>query len=289
MLVNAGLAVIKLVAGLVGNTYALVADAVESLADVFASLIVWSGLAIASRPPDEDHPFGHGKAEALAAAIVSVMLVIAAVGIAVQAVHEIRTPHDLPATWTLAVLVGVMVAKWILSRRVSVVSVHTGSTAVKADAAHHLSDAITSAMAFTGISIALIGGRVSGGSGWAAADDWAALVASGVIAFNGITMLRVVLHDLMDRMPGESVVEPVRRAALAVPGVLAVEKLHLRKTGLTYRATIHVHAAPSLSLRDAHALGGQVKRTIQAAVPQVESVLVHMEPFESGADSALGA
>jgi cation diffusion facilitator family transporter len=281
MFVNAGLAAIKLVAGLVGNAYALVADAVESLADVFASLIVWSGLAIASRPPDEDHPYGHGKAEALAAAVVSVMLLIAAVGIGVQAVHEIRTPHSLPALWTLAVLVGVMIAKWTLARRISAVSVDTGSTAVRADAAHHLSDAITSGAAFIGISIALIGGRwAGGGTRWAAADDWAALVASGVIAFNGVSMLRAVLHDLMDRMPEASVVEPVRRAALAVPGVLAVEKLHLRKAGLNYRATIHVHAAPTMPLSEAHALGGQVKRAIQAAVPQVASVLVHMEPFE---------
>jgi cation diffusion facilitator family transporter len=287
MLVNAGLAAAKLVAGLVGNTYALVADAVESLADVVASLIVWSGLAIAARPPDDNHPYGHGKAEALAAAVVSAMLLLAAVGIGIQAVHEIRTPHELPAPWTLAVLVAVMLAKWTLSRRVAVVSADTGSTAVKADAAHHLSDAITSAAAFIGISIALVGSRVAGGTRWASADDWAALLASGVIAFNGISMLRAAMHDLMDRMADATVVEPVRRAALAVPGVLAVEKLYLRKVGLTYRTTIHVQAEPAISLRDAHALGGQVKRAIQSAVPQVASVLVHMEPFEPRGQSAV--
>ena len=280
MVVNAGLAGIKLVAGLVGNTYALVADAVESLADVFASLFVWGGLAIASRPPDEDHPYGHGKAEPLAAGVVSLMLLVAAAGIGVEAVSEIRTPHEVPAPWTLAVLVAVVVTKWLLSRRVSAVGADTGSTAVKADAAHHLSDAITSAAAFVGISVALIGSGVTGGAGWAAADDWAALLASGVIAFNGVSMLRAALHDLMDRMPSAAIVEPVRRAANAVPGVLAVEKLHLRKTGLAYRVTIHVQATPAMPLSEAHALGGQVKRAIQSAVPQVDSVLVHMEPFE---------
>src|SRR3954471_23554874 len=148
MLINAGLAGIKLAAGIIGNTYALVADAVESGADVFASMLVWGGLAVAAQPADEDHPYGHGKAEALAASAVALMLLGAAVGIAFEAVREIRTPHSVPAPWTLGVLVGVVVVKWILSRRVHAVGHETGSTAVKADAQHHLSDAITSAAAF---------------------------------------------------------------------------------------------------------------------------------------------
>src|SRR5215217_1948347 len=139
LLINATLAVVKLVAGVVGNTYALVADAVESTADIFGSLIVWGGLHLASQPADENHPYGHGKAEALAAAVVSLMLLGAAVGIAVQAMREIRTPHHTPAPWTLAVLAGVMIVKWVLSRRVHQVGAESGSTAVKADAAHHLS------------------------------------------------------------------------------------------------------------------------------------------------------
>lgn len=159
ILINATLAGIKLVAGLVGNTYALVADAVESMADIFGSLIVWGGLHVASIPADDDHPFGHGKAEALGAMVVSVMLLAAAAGIGIEAVKEIRTPHKVLAPWTLAVLVGVMVVKWTLSRRVEAVGAETGSTAVQADAQHHLSDAITSAAAFIGISVALLGSR----------------------------------------------------------------------------------------------------------------------------------
>ena len=278
MLVNAALAGIKLVAGILGNTYALVADAVESAADVFASLVVWSGLSIAAQPADEDHPFGHGKAESLAAAIVAVLLLGAACGIAIQAAREIRTPHATPAPWTLLVLVGVMITKWLLARRVQAVSADIGSTAVRADAAHHLSDAITSAAAFIGISIAVVGSRWKGGH-WESADDWAALVASGVIAFNGVSMLGAALNDLMDRMPGEDIVGPVRAAATAVPNVLAIEKLHVRKTGMTYQVMIHVHAAPTMSLDAAHALGGLVKYSIRKAVPAVDQILVHMEPF----------
>jgi cation diffusion facilitator family transporter len=279
LLVNAALAGVKLVAGLVGNSYALVADAIESTADVLASIAVWGGLAIAAQPADEDHPYGHGKAEPLAASAVALMLLGAAVGIAIEAIQEIRTPHGPPAAWTLGVLVAVVLVKGFLSRRVFTVGTAIGSTAVKADAWHHLSDAVTSAAAFVGISVAVWGTRVRGQPGWAAADDWAALVATGVIAYNGIALLRPALHDLMDRMPGADVVAPVRRAAESVPGVLAVEKLHVRRAGLSYSVTIHVQADPHTPLDEAHALGHRVTDAIRAGVPQVEAVLVHMEPY----------
>jgi cation diffusion facilitator family transporter len=287
MVVNALLAGLKLAAGLLGHSYALVADAVESAADVFASLLVWGGLAVASQPADEDHPYGHGKAEAIAAAVVALMLLGAAAGIAVQAIRELRTPHLLPAPWTLAVLAAVMVVKWGLARRVGAVSVEIGSTAVKADAMHHLSDALTSAAAFIGISLSLIGTHLWGGTGWESADDWGALIASMVIAFNGLSMGRAAIHDLMDRLPPAEVVAPIRSSALRVPGVLAVEKLHVRKAGMGYRVTIHVQADGALSLDAAHALGGRVKHTIRSELRNVSSVLVHMEPHhpEAGIES----
>ncbi|HEY4306315.1 MAG TPA: cation diffusion facilitator family transporter [Gemmatimonadaceae bacterium] len=278
VLINALLAAIKLAAGIIGNTYALIADAVESGADILASLIVWGGLTIGAQPADDDHPFGHGKAEALAAATVSMMLLGAAVGIAYEAIKEIRTPHDWPAPWTLAIVIGVMVTKWFLSRRVARVGAEMNSTAVAADAAHHLSDAITSAAAFIGISIAVIARARGASQSWAAADDWAALFASFVIAFNGISMVRAALHDLMDRMPGEDVVMPMRRVAEAVPDVLAIEKLYVRRVGTGYRVIIHVQADPQMTLEYAHALGGRVKHAIRRSNPHVRDVLVHMEP-----------
>jgi cation diffusion facilitator family transporter len=278
--VNAVLAAVKLAAGILGHTYALVADAVESCADIVASLVVWGGLHIAARPADDDHPYGHGKAEALAGAVVAVMLVVAAGGIAVEAVRMIRTPHRPPAAWTLLVLAGVMAVKWVLSRRVGALGEHLDSTAVRADAGHHLSDAVTSAAAFVGITAALVGSRAAGTSAWAAADDWAALLAAGVIAYNGVTLLRPALNDLMDRMPGDAVLGPVERAARGVPGVLDVEKLVVRKAGMSYFVDIHVQADGAASLEDAHAIGGHVKHAIRAALPTVRGVLVHMEPFE---------
>lgn len=284
ILVNTALAVTKLVAGIVGHTYALVADAIESTADIFSSTIVWGGLRVASREPDDAYPFGYGKAEPLAAAVVSLMLLGAAASIAIEAISEIRTPHHSPAAWTLVVLVAVVVVKWTLSRRVHAIGAETGSVAVKADAWHHMSDAVTSAAAFVGISIA-----VWGGPGWESADDWAALVASGIIAFNGVAMIRPALQDLMDRMASPEIVAAVARAAASVDGVLATEKLAVRRSGLTYRVTIHVQTDPEISLRDAHVLSGKVKGAIRAAVPRVEYVLVHMEPFERAAVTSRSA
>lgn len=275
ILTNASLAIIKLIAGLVGNAFALVADAIESTADVVSSAVVWGGLQVASREPDDVFPFGYGKAEALASAVVSLMVVGAAIAIAIEAISGIRTPHDSPAPWTLIVLIAVVAVKWWLARRVRAVGTNIGSTAVSADAGHHLSDAITSAAAFVGISVAVIGGP-----GWDSADDWAALVASGVIFWNGARILRPSIDDLMDRTPGTEIVESIRQAAHAVPGVLATEKLAVRKSGMTYRVTIHVQADPHLDLATAHVLSGMVKGAIRQSVPRVQWVLVHMEPYE---------
>ncbi|MCC7195943.1 MAG: cation transporter [Gemmatimonadaceae bacterium] len=275
MLVNTVLAITKLVAGLVGNAYALVADAVESTGDILSSTIVLGALRLSARDPDGDYPFGYGKAESVAAAAVSLMLLGAAVGIAVQAILEIRTPHHAPAPWTLGVLVTVIVIKWVLARRVAAVGNETGSPAVKADSWHHFSDAITSAAAFVGISIAVIGGP-----GWESADDWGALAASCVIAWNGAILLKPALHDLMDRAPGGDIMEQVRQAANDVDGVRCTEKLAVRRAGAVYFVDIHVQADPDMPLHDAHVLSGRVKGAIRSALPQVQSVLVHMEPYE---------
>lgn len=282
ILVNATLAIVKLFAGVLGHAYALVADAVESTADILSSTIVMGGLRVAAREPDDQYPFGYGKAESLAAATVSLMLVGAAIGIALKASSEIRTPHHAPAAWSLGVLVAVMLIKWSLSRRVRSVGVEIGSAAVQADAWHHMSDAVTSAAAFVGISIALVGGR-----GWEAADDWAALAAAAIVAYNGVRMLRPALHDLMDRTPEGDVLDRLGRAAAGVPGVLGMEKLYVRRSGTTLRLTIHVFADPQMTLEAAHALSGAVKAAIRAADPRVGSVLVHMEPArERGGDGA---
>ena len=274
LVTNAVLVLVKLIAGIVGNANALVADAVESSADIFSSMIVWTGLSIASKPADDNHPFGHGKAEPIAAAIVSLMLLGAAVGIAVIALREIVTPHQAPAPFTLFVAAGVILVKETLYRRVARVGKETGSTAVVADAWHHRADAISSGAAFVGIAIALIGGP-----GWEAADDWAALLAAFLITVNGARTLRPALSGLMDEAPDRSVWVVAHDAAGRVGGVKRVEKLNVRSSGSGYYIDLHVQADPQLSLEAAHEIGAGVKYSIREAIPRAVNVLVHMEPY----------
>jgi len=278
LLVNALLVLVKLVAGVVGHANALVADGVESSADIFSSLIVWMGLSIAARPADEDHPYGHGKAEPLAAAVVSLMLLAAAVGISIMAIREILHPHHLPAPFTLFVAAGVIIVKEILYRRVSRVGRDVGSTVIAADAWHHRADAISSLAAFIGISIALWGGR-----GWEAADDWAALVAAILVAVNGVRTLRPAISGLMDEAPDRTVKERALEAACSVHGVRSVESLHVRSSGLGFYMDLHVQADPAISLEAAHEIAAKVKYAIRAAIPNVVNVLVHMEPYRVSA------
>jgi cation diffusion facilitator family transporter len=276
LLINAVLVLVKLIAGIVGHANALVADAVESSADIFSSLIVWMGLSIAARPADEDHPYGHGKAEPLAAAVVSLMLLGAAVGISSLAIREIRTPHHLPSPFTLFVAAGVIIVKEVLYRRVSRVGKDVGSTAVTADAWHHRADAVSSLAAFIGISIALIGGR-----GWEAADDWAALIAAILVAVNGVRTLRPAISGLMDEAPDTAIKVRAMEAACSVVGVRNVENLKLRRSGLGFHVDLHVQADPAISLEDAHEIAAKVKYAILDAIPAAVNVLVHMEPFRS--------
>lgn len=273
MVINVGLTVVKLASGLLGHSYALVADAAESAFDLFGSLAVWTGIRIAHRDATEEYPFGFGKAEALAGATVSMLLLIASLGIALASIHEIRTPHHAPAAWTLGVLAVVIGIKELLTRRVRRLARSEGSMALSADAQHHRSDMLTSIAAFIGISVALIGG-----AGWESADDWAALVAAGIIAWNGAALMRTAVADLMDRVAAPEVVTAIRSAAISVDDVRAVEKLAVRRAGRGYWVDIHVEADPEMSLEAAHIVSGKVKGAIRAATPQVMGVLVHMEP-----------
>lgn len=277
MVVNTVLAVGKMAAGFLGQSHALVADGVESLADLFSSLIVWRGLVIAAEPADADHPYGHGKAEPLASAMVATMLLLAALWIAVNSVREILRPHGAPAPWTLVVLIVVVLVKETLFRHVFHEAASVDSSAVKGDAWHHRSDAITSLFAGIGIAVALIGGK-----GYEAADDVAALLASGVIAWNGWRLVREAFGELMDTAPDLAVVEEIRRLAASVPDVRGVEKCFIRKMGWQLLVDIHVEVDGQLTVERAHAIAHQVKDHLRAQLPKVRDVLVHIEPARVG-------
>jgi cation diffusion facilitator family transporter len=282
LLINAVLVVVKIVTGVLGHSYALIADGVESSLDIFSSLIVWRGIHVASRSADETYHFGYGKAESLAGAAVALMLFGAAAGIAVAAVREILTPHHVPAPFTLVVLVVVILVKETLFRYVLREGVELESGAVQADAWHHRSDAITSGAAFIGIAVALIGGQR-----YAAADDVAALFASAIIAFNGFRLLRPALADLMDRAPDADLLDDVAEEAAHEEGVLHIEKVIARRAGVGHFVTLHVQADPCLTLHDAHELGGRVRSRIVRNLPTVLDATIHMEPFEGDHDDRL--
>lgn len=273
---NALLAVVKLAGGIFGHTYALIADAAESMLDILSSLLVWAGFRVAARPPDANHPYGHGKAEPLAGMAVAVIIFAMAAWLAKQALHEIATPHQGPAWWTLLVLAGVIVVKTWFSRRMGIAGEDVGSTALSIEALHHWSDAMTSAAAFVGISIALWAGP-----GWETADDWAALFASAIIAFNGFGMFTKALGDVMDMAAPKTFENEVRALALAVPGVSALDKLRVRKSGLSYLVDIQVRVDGDLSVRAGHAIAHAVTDALLASASlKISDVTVHIEPMK---------
>ena len=270
---NVVLAVTKIVTGVVGNSYALVADGIESTADVVSSLVVWSGLRVSARPPDGTHPYGHGKAESIAAVVVAVFVLGAAGIIALQSVREIRTPHHLPEWYTLVVLAAIVVVKELLYRFVFHAGSALGSSSLKADAWHHRSDAITSLAAFVGISIALIGGE-----GYETADDWAALAACVVIVYNGLRLLRPALDEVMDAAVPRDTVQRIRDIAGAVPGVHAVEKCRVRKSGVGLLMDIHVAVDAAISVREGHEIGHAVQDRLYASGLAIIDAVIHVEP-----------
>jgi cation diffusion facilitator family transporter len=274
LVVNVFLSAIKLVAGVVGHSHALVADAIESLTDIFSSIIVWRGVVVAAEPADEDHPYGHGKAEPLAAAVVSGILLFVAGWITIEASHNLGQPRPAPKVFTLLVLLAVIVIKECLFRFVSREADSVENSAVRADAWHHRSDAITSVAAAAGISVALIGGQ-----NFAWADDAAALAAAGVIAWNGWRLLRPALSELMDKAPDRKLAEQIQRIAETIPGVAGVEKCFVRKMGYQFYAEMHVEVDPQMTVLRSHQIAHEVKDKIRDTISVVSDVLVHIEPL----------
>ena len=273
MLGNAALAVIKFLAGIFGNSYALIADGIESTVDIFSSFLVLLGLRYAARPADENHPYGHGKAEPLITFAVVVFLVLSAITIAWQSIQNIQTPHALPESWTLWVLTGIILWKEISFQVVLLRSKKLGSSSLKAEAWHHRADAITSVAAFIGISIALFGGE-----GFEVADDYAALLAVGFILYNCYGIFRPALSEVMDENNHDTLVEEIRQVALTVPGVSDTEKCFIRKAGMKYHVDLHAHVDGKLTVREGHDIAHELKDTLRREIPQLGHVLIHIEP-----------
>jgi len=274
---NAGLAAIKFAGGIFGHSFALIADGAESLLDILSSLLVWAGFRVASRPPDANHPFGHGRAEPLTALAGVIFIFITAAWIGFHAIHGIRTPHQGPYWATLPLLAGIVVTKVWLFRKMGAAGAAAGSMALDVEAWHHGSDALTSAAAFIGIAIAVVGGP-----GWEAADSWAALFACVVIVFNGVSILVKTLSEMMDTAVSPAISNQIRALAGNVPGVGALDKCRVRKSGLSFLVDIHVRVDGNLSVVAGHNIGHAVKNVLLASDLRVTDVSVHVEPMIQG-------
>jgi cation diffusion facilitator family transporter len=275
LIANFTLAIVKGVAGVFGHSNALIADAVESVSDIFSSLVVMLGLKLSKKPADENHPYGHGKIEPMAASVVSIVLFLAAALIAVKSHREIHQPHQAPEAFTLIILSVVIVVKMYLFRSVKQTGENVGSTAVAADAMHHGADVITSFAAFVGISISLIGGP-----GFESADSYAALFASFIIAFNAVMLFKPAFFELLDTAPSPELVVSIRKIAREVEGVLGTHKCHVRKVGFDHFVDLDILCDPDLSIRKGHELAHSVGDRIQEKLPIITKVLVHVEPVD---------
>jgi cation diffusion facilitator family transporter len=276
LVVNIAFAIIKILGGIFGNAYALIADGIESALDVAGSIVIWGGLRFAARPPDATHPYGHGKAEPLTAIFVACIVVLAAIALAAESAHTMFSPHSKPATFTLLILLSVVVVKESLFRYVLRFGRSVESIAVEADAWRHRADVLSSIAAFIGISIALIGGE-----NWRSADNWAAILVCLVIAGIGVRLLRPALYDILDTAPRGAIVDLVRDAAASVKGVVRIDKSLVRKMGLSFYVDLHVEVDGDISVREGHHIAHAVKRAIQESDPRIADVLVHIEPAKN--------
>ena len=272
---NASLAIIKGFAGFFGNSYALIADAIESTADIFSSFLVLFGLKYASRPADKNHPYGHGRAEPLITFLVVGFLITSATIIAYESIKNIATPHELPKIWTLFVLIPLIIWKEISFQLVIRKAKETNSSSLKADAWHHRSDAITSIAALIGISIALYFGN-----GYETADDWAALFASGFILYNSYKIFRPALGEIMDEHLYDDLVADIRKVSLSCAGVVATEKCFVRKAGMKYHVELHAIVQADITVKFGHEIAHNLKDTLLNDIPQLGHVLIHIEPTE---------
>jgi cation diffusion facilitator family transporter len=270
---NALLALIKGLSGIFGNSYALIADAIESTADIFSSILVLFGIHYSTRPPDRNHPYGHGRAEPLITFVVVGFLVASAVVIAFESIENIQQPHALPKPFTLWVLAGIIISKELFFRFVRRKSQETNSSSLKADAWHHRSDAITSLAAFIGISVALIMGP-----GYESADDWAALLASLVILYNAFLIFRPALGEIMDEQVYGELVNRIRDFSVQVSGVLGTEKCHIRKSGMKFHVDLHVIVNGHMTVLEGHAIAHRLKDHLLLELPVLADVLIHIEP-----------
>lgn len=272
--VNFVLAVVKLVGGVWGRSFALISDGVNSLGDVVATLVVLFALRVAQRPADDEHPYGHTRAEAIAGSYVALLIVISAVALGWEALQRWHALHPIPPTWTLWIAGSNVAIKESLYRYKLMIGRRTNSSAIIANAWDHRSDALCSLAVLVGLSCVRLGGER-----WLWADEAAALVVVAAIIASALQLMISSCNELMDVQADPELVQKIREEAAAIDQVQAVEKLWVRKSGLEYFADIHIQVDHRLTVADGHRIGHHVKDHLTEKFPVLRDVLVHLEPF----------
>ncbi len=270
---NTGIALVKWITGFLGNSYGMIADAIESTGDILSSILTLFGLRYSNKPPDKNHPYGHGKVEPMVTFVVVGFLITSAAIIAYESIQHIQTPHALPKPYTLIILGSIIIIKEIFYRIVVRKSKEIKSSLLKADAWHHRSDAITSLAVFIGIAFALLMGK-----GYESADDWAALFASMIILFNSYRIFRPALGEIMDEHFYDDLIFDIRRTAGNVVGVIATEKCNVRKFGLKYHIDLHATVDANITVKEGHDIAHNLTKELKDKLPEIADVLVHIEP-----------
>ena len=273
MLVSAALAVAKITIGLRANSTAVVSDGLESAGDVLASGLVLLGLIMAAKPPDAQHPYGHGRIETLSALVVGIMLVVAGSLISFHSLERISEVQHAPAAYAVWPLVASIVIKTITSVSKRRYGRAIRSSALIADSWNDTVDVFSGATALAGLGLTLIDP-----TRFVAADHWGGCAVGTIVMFLGIRVVRDTTLLLMDTMPDPAALERIRQVALTVPGALGVEKCFARKTGLQWHVDLHLEVDPSMSVYDSHELATQVRERVRDELDWVADVLVHVEP-----------
>jgi cation diffusion facilitator family transporter len=265
--------VLKLVGGIFAASFALMADAVNSLGDAVTSLVVLYALRVAQKPPDKEHPYGHARAEAVAGSSVALVIILSALVVGYEAIRRLGIEHGAPPAWALWIAAVNVVVKEGLFRYKAAVGRRTGSSALLAHAWDHRSDALCSAAVLIGLAIVRWGGP-----DYAWADEVAALVVVLAILWSGAHLFRHSAHELLDAQADDLLLARIRESARIVPGVEEVEKLWVRKAGLEYLADIHIEVQPRISVEEGHRIAHEVKDKLMGSFDNLRHVLVHIEP-----------
>ncbi len=273
MIVSGALAAIKITAGLMGHSTAVVADGLESGGDVFASGIVLLGLTLAAKPADPEHPYGHGRVETLTGLFVGFLLGFTGIGISANALLHIRIQDPLPNSYVIWPLIGSAVVKSMLSGTKFYFGKKIRSAALVADSYNDGVDIVSALAALVAVSLTLLSPHT-----FAHADHWGAFAVGLIVVFTGIRVARDTSLQLIDTMPDRQTIAKIRAAAQTVPGVQGVEKCFARKTGLQYHVDLHLEVDPEITVRRSHEIATQVRIVIKETLPWVADVLVHVEP-----------